>query len=55
VRRERALAYLAANLPIGEVSYLLGFSEPRAFHRAFRRWTGETPQAWRAARARRVI
>jgi len=50
VRRERAFAYLAANLPIGEVSYLLGFSEPRAFHRAFRRWTGETPQAWRASR-----
>jgi len=56
VRRERAFAYLAANLPIGEVSYLLDFSEPRAFHRAFRRWTGETPQAWRAdplPRARR--
>ena len=50
VRRERAFAYLAANLPIAEVSYLLGFSEPRAFHRAFRRWTGETPQAWRASR-----
>jgi len=50
VRRERAFAYLAANLPIGEVSYLLGFSEPRAFHRAFRRWTGETPQTWRASR-----
>jgi AraC-like DNA-binding protein len=50
VRRERAFAYLAANLPIGEVSYLLGFSEPRAFHRAFRRWTGETPQAWRSSR-----
>ncbi len=50
VRRERAFAYLAANLPIGEVSYLLGFSEPRAFHRAFRRWAGETPQAWRESR-----
>jgi AraC-like DNA-binding protein len=50
VRRERAFAYLAANLPIGEVSYLLGFSEPRAFHRAFRRWTALTPQAWRATR-----
>lgn len=50
VRQERAFAYLAANLPIGEVSYLLGFSEPRAFHRAFRRWTRETPQAWRSSR-----
>jgi AraC-like DNA-binding protein len=51
VRRERAFAYLAAKLPIAEVSYLLGFSEPRAFHRAFRRWTGETPQRWRESNA----
>lgn len=50
VRRERAFAYLAAGLPIGEVSYLLGFSEPRAFHRAFRRWTRTTPQEFRASR-----
>lgn len=53
VRRERAFACLAAGLPIGEVSYLLGFSEPRAFHRAFRRWTGETPQSWRASQTSR--
>jgi AraC-like DNA-binding protein len=51
VRRERAFAYLDAKLPIAEVSYLLGFSEPRAFHRAFRRWSGDTPQRWRAANA----
>lgn len=49
VRRERAFALLGANLALAEVSYLLGFSEPRAFHRAFRRWTGRTPRAWRAA------
>jgi AraC-like DNA-binding protein len=49
VRRERAFALLAANLALAEVSWLLGFSEPRAFHRAFRRWTGRTPRAWRAA------
>jgi AraC-like DNA-binding protein len=49
VRRERACALLGANLALAEVSWLLGFSEPRAFHRAFRRWTGQTPQAWRRA------
>jgi AraC-like DNA-binding protein len=34
-------------VPIGEVSYLLGYAEPSNFHRAFRRWTGRTPAEWR--------
>ncbi len=34
-------------IAIGEVSYLLGFSQPSAFHRAFRRWTGLTPKEFR--------
>jgi AraC-like DNA-binding protein len=38
---------LERQLPIGEVSYLLGYAEPSSFHRAFRRWTGITPAAWR--------
>lgn len=32
----------------GQVGFLLGFSEPSAFHRAFRRWTGKAPSAYRA-------
>jgi AraC-like DNA-binding protein len=52
VRRELAERYLKnPSLSIGEVSFLLGFSEPSAFHRAFRRWTGETPQQYRGSRA----
>jgi AraC-like DNA-binding protein len=44
---ERCLA--AADLSIGEIACLLGYSEPAAFHRAFKRWTGSTPQAFRAS------
>jgi AraC-like DNA-binding protein len=38
-------------MSLAELSYMLGFSEPSAFHRAFRRWTGSTPQGY-ARRAR---
>ncbi len=34
---------------LAEVAYVLGFSEVRAFHRAFRRWTGVTPGEYRRA------
>jgi AraC-like DNA-binding protein len=43
VRRELAERYLSDNLSIAEISFLLGFSEPSAFFRAFKRWTGTTP------------
>ncbi|HEX4485863.1 MAG TPA: AraC family transcriptional regulator ligand-binding domain-containing protein [Terriglobales bacterium] len=46
--RTRAEKFLAENeIPIAEVSYLLGYAEPSTFHRAFRRWTGQTPCQWR--------
>ena len=49
LRCELARSYLAnRRIAISEVAYLLGFSEPSAFHRAFKRWTGHTPQAWRS-------
>jgi AraC-like DNA-binding protein len=47
-RRELARHYVReTHRPLGEISYLLGFSEPSSFTRAFRRWTGVSPQKFR--------
>ncbi len=35
-------------VPLGEIAAALGYSEAGAFTRAFRRWSGQTPTAWRA-------
>ncbi|KAB1111457.1 AraC family transcriptional regulator [Neorhizobium galegae] len=34
-------------LPASEISFLLGFDEPNSFYRAFRSWTGKTPDSVR--------
>ncbi|MFD4023165.1 AraC family transcriptional regulator [Streptomyces sp. NPDC058576] len=48
VRRDAAIVGLAeGDEPIAELAARLGFSEDTAFHRAFRRWTGTTPGAYR--------
>jgi AraC-like DNA-binding protein len=48
-RRELASHYMAeSHRSINEITYLLGFSEPSNFSRAFRRWTGSSPSAYRA-------
>lgn len=48
VRRRLALGYLKdPKLSLTEITYLLNFSEPSAFHRAFKRWTGESPRSYR--------
>lgn len=50
VRRESALQYLREKrVSVDEVAFLLGFSTPSSFFRAFKRWTGTTPQGWRLA------
>jgi len=50
LRRDVAVSALAlGDASIEELSERLGFSEPSAFHRAFRRWTGATPRAYQGS------
>lgn len=45
VRTTRALELLhEGTLSVSEVGYAIGFSDPREFRRAFKRWTGMPPQ-----------
>jgi AraC-like DNA-binding protein len=37
-------------VPLEQIAAALGYSEASAFTRAFRRWSGETPSAWRSDR-----
>lgn len=49
-RRELALRYVDdQHMPVKEITYLLGFSEPANFTRAFKRWTGVSPSEYRGA------
>lgn len=48
LRKDLAQSYLRERrLAISELAYLLGYSEPSAFQRAFKRWTGMTPDNFR--------
>lgn len=47
-RHELALHYIEdLDLPLTEIAYSLGYSELSAFSRAFRNWTGMSPQRYR--------
>ena len=50
LRRELSDELLAdRKLSVSEVAFLLGYSEPSAFQRAFRRWRGISPARFRAS------
>jgi AraC-like DNA-binding protein len=50
LRRELALAYLDQDFPLREVAWLLGYRDASAFHFAFKRWHGATPEQVRRVR-----
>lgn len=55
LRADLARQYLAdTDFRLEQIAYLVGYSEPAALVRAFRRWTGTTPAAFRAGRARQA-
>lgn len=47
VHRDAAITALARGTAVADIARSLGFSEPSAFRRAFRRWTGSPPSAYR--------
>jgi len=45
LRHKLAAQYLSERkLAVNETAYLLGFSDPAAFSRAYKRWTGHSPR-----------
>jgi AraC-like DNA-binding protein len=48
IRRDRAIKMLqSSDAGVADIAAQLGYSEPSAFHRAFRKWTAKSPAAFR--------
>jgi len=47
LRRRLALRFIEEGMAVKEAAWRLGFSDPAAFSRAFKRWTGRSPGATR--------
>ena len=47
IRERLAQKYLRENYSVEQITYLLGFSEPSVFRKAFKKWLGITPREFR--------
>jgi AraC-like DNA-binding protein len=48
IRRDLAIELLqSTDCPVSEIAIELGYTEPSAFHRAFRKWTSQSPGVFR--------
>lgn len=47
IRAGLAKKYLREDYSVEEITYLLGFSEPSVFRKAFKKWSGLTPREYR--------
>lgn len=47
IREKLAKKYLRENYTVEEITYLLGYSEPSVFRKAFKNWLGLTPRQYR--------
>ncbi len=50
-RKKTAREHLINGFTASQTAYLLGFTEPSAFHRAFKRWYGQSPGEFKKAMA----
>lgn len=47
IREKLAKKYLREDYTVEQITYLLGFSEPSVFRKAFKKWVGVTPREFR--------
>ena len=47
IRERLAKKYLKQNYSVEDITYLLGYSEPSSFRKAFKKWSGLTPKQYR--------